>query len=274
MDANSGLAILGGAIGSAKLIEKVLGPTAEYVGAGVRDFTERRVNNIKRIFQRADALLGNAPPAGEAVPPRVLRDVLNDGSYRDDELAACYYGGILASSRSGVSTDDRGAGFTATIARLTTYQLRAHYVLYRTINEVHAGRMLNIHDGAGRHSAETLIPAGDYLAAMEYQDEEDLDRVTAHAFFGLVRESLLEQQFRFGSVEELRKRFRAAETASVIFVPSSLGAELLWATGNAKLPVNAITERSLDLPEIGVAGCPGAIGINQQRSAEHPPPSM
>src|SRR5437762_2257467 len=102
MDVNSGLAILGGAIGSAKIVEKVLGPTAEYVGTGLRDFAQHRVQNVKRIFEKASAFLGETPPAGEAVPPRVLRDVLNDGSYRDDELAATYYGGILASSRSGI----------------------------------------------------------------------------------------------------------------------------------------------------------------------------
>jgi hypothetical protein len=78
MDANSGLAILGTAIGSAKLVEKVLGPTAEYVGAGMRDFAQHRVENVKRIFHKASIFLGDSPPAGQAVPPRVLRDVLND----------------------------------------------------------------------------------------------------------------------------------------------------------------------------------------------------
>lgn len=80
---------------------------------------------------------GNQPPTGQAVPPLVMRDVLDDGSYRDDELTASYYGGILASSRSGISRDDRGAAFTALVGRLTTYQLRAHNILYRTINHLY-----------------------------------------------------------------------------------------------------------------------------------------
>src|SRR5262249_27664159 len=138
MDPNSGLAILGAAIGSRKLVEKVLGPTAEYVGAGLRAFAQHRVENVKRIFHKASILLEDNPPAGQAVPPRVLRDVLNDGSYRDDELTAEYYGGILASSRSGIPRDDRGAVFTALLSRLSTYQLRAHYVLYRTVHGLYS----------------------------------------------------------------------------------------------------------------------------------------
>ena len=62
MDENSGLAILGTAIGSAKLIEKVLGPTAEYPGTGLRDFAQHRFDNVKRIFQKANAFLGDNPP--------------------------------------------------------------------------------------------------------------------------------------------------------------------------------------------------------------------
>jgi hypothetical protein len=129
MEANSGLAILGAAIGSAKLIEKVLGPTAEYLGTGLRDFAQHRVDNVKRIFQKANAFLGDNPPAGQAVPPRVLRDVLNDGSYRDDELTASYYGGILASSRSGrssqripIAPENAWASYRATSSISTAYQ--------------------------------------------------------------------------------------------------------------------------------------------------------
>src|SRR5215470_12657488 len=81
MDANSGLAILGTAIGSAKLIEKVLGPTAEYLGAGLRDFAQHRVANVKRIFEKANTFLGDNPPIDQAVPPRVLRDVFYSRSH-------------------------------------------------------------------------------------------------------------------------------------------------------------------------------------------------
>jgi hypothetical protein len=256
MEANSGLAILGAAIGSAKLIEKVLGPTAEYLGTGLRDFAQHRVDNVKRIFQKANAFLGDNPPAGQAVPPRVLRDVLNDGSYRDDELTASYYGGILASSRSGISRDDRGAAFTALVGRLTTYQLRAHYILYRIINALYSNTNRNLESSAGRAECQTFLPMRDYIAAMQPEPGEPKGAFAAHVFFGLHRETLIGPNFRFGADEHIKTLFPAVENGGLLFEPSALGIELfLWATGNSSLEINAICREMITLPELGIPPC-------------------
>ena len=49
----TGLTILGGAIGGAKVVEKILGPTADYVGAGLKDWADRRVQNGPSTSRRA-----------------------------------------------------------------------------------------------------------------------------------------------------------------------------------------------------------------------------
>ncbi len=46
MDIVTGLALFG----SAKLVGKILGPTAEYIGEGIKNWTEKRTNNVKNIF--------------------------------------------------------------------------------------------------------------------------------------------------------------------------------------------------------------------------------
>jgi hypothetical protein len=46
------LTVIGGAIVSAKVVEKVLGPTAEYIGEGVASFAKKRVENLQKIFAR------------------------------------------------------------------------------------------------------------------------------------------------------------------------------------------------------------------------------
>lgn len=46
MKPGTGLTILGTAVGSAKLVEKLLGPTADYLGEGLRQWTEKRVENV------------------------------------------------------------------------------------------------------------------------------------------------------------------------------------------------------------------------------------
>src|SRR6266567_7917518 len=122
MEPATGLTILGTAVGSAKIVEKLLGPTAEYLGDGLKSWTEKRVENTKRIFQHATKLLGDRIETAGGVPPKVLKGILDEGSFCDDELSAEYFGGVLASSRSGVSRDDRGAAFIALLGRLTTYE--------------------------------------------------------------------------------------------------------------------------------------------------------
>lgn len=49
MDVGTGLAIFG----SKDIIHKLLGPTADYLGGGLQAFTEKRVQNIKKIFENA-----------------------------------------------------------------------------------------------------------------------------------------------------------------------------------------------------------------------------
>src|SRR5262245_36424227 len=115
------------------LLEKLLGPTAEYIGEGMKEFTKKRAENIRRIFAYAAKLLGPRLELPGAVPAKVLRGVIDDGSFADDELAAQYFGGVLASARTGVSRDDRGATFNALLTRLSSYQIRAHYVFYHWI---------------------------------------------------------------------------------------------------------------------------------------------
>src|SRR5262245_56683283 len=144
MEPATGLTILGTAIGSAKVVEKLLGPTADYLGAGLRSWTEKRVENTKRIFVHATKLLGDGIDAPSSVPPRVLKGILEDGSFCDDELSAEYFGGVLASSRTGISRDDRGASFTALLSRLTTYQIRTHFIFYRIVRNLFAGTGISV----------------------------------------------------------------------------------------------------------------------------------
>lgn len=84
MDAGTGLTVLGSAIGSAKLLEKMLGPTADYIGEGVKSWTEKRVANVQRIFNIAARRLGTKIESDGAVPPRVLKGILDEGSFCDD----------------------------------------------------------------------------------------------------------------------------------------------------------------------------------------------
>src|SRR5262245_23499596 len=91
METNTELTILGTAIGSAKLIERILGPTADYIGGGVEAWTKKRVENVARIFRSEQRKLGSRLESEGTVPPRVLKEILQEGSFCDEELSAEYF---------------------------------------------------------------------------------------------------------------------------------------------------------------------------------------
>ncbi len=172
VDPGTGLTVLGTALGSKDLVAKILGPTAEYLGAGMRDWTERRVKNLGRVFENAKERLGDKIDSPGAVPPKVLKGILEAAPFCDDELGAEYFGGVLASSRSEVGRDDRGAAFLALIERLSTYQIRSHYFFYTVIRVLYEGLTENLSVNEGRSRLKTFVPLEAYRFAMEFGDKE------------------------------------------------------------------------------------------------------
>lgn len=246
MDTNTGLTILGAAIGSAKLIEKLLGPTADYLGGGLKHWTERRIDNVTRILDNARLRLGSKIDSEGAVPPKVLKTVLEEGSFCDDELTAEYFGGVLASSRSDVSRDDRGAAFVNLVARLTSYQIRSHFFFYNLIKLIFDGDSNRVASIEGRHALTTYVPFESYLAAMEFSTKEDESVILNHVMFGLAKEDLIEQSFQFGPAEHMRKQYGDQVGAGRVFAPSALGVELfLWAYGRGDLNIAKFLEPNI-----------------------------
>jgi hypothetical protein len=72
VETGTGLTLLGTAIGSKDLVVRILGPTADYLGAGAKDWTERGLNNLGRVFTGAQRMLADRIEDSGAVPPKVL----------------------------------------------------------------------------------------------------------------------------------------------------------------------------------------------------------
>lgn len=227
-------------------LEKLLGPTAEYLGAGLRDLTQRRIENIGRIFRNAQEKLGSKADKPGEVPPRVLKAVLDEGSFCNDELAAEYLGGVLASSRTEKGRDDRGAHIAKILSGLSTYQIRSHYLIYSTIKTLFAksGYMMNMND---RAKMQIYMPLGAYADAMDLSEEEgrQFEPILSHTFFGLHAEDLIEGHWQYGSKEHLVKMYAKAEDGGIVCQPSAMGGELfLWAFGHADKPLSYIFDSS------------------------------
>ena len=229
---------MGAAIGSKDIVVKILGPTADYVGAGLKEWTERRVNNVGRIFQNAHKKLGDREEEEGSVHPKVLKEIFAEGSFAEDELAAEYFGGVLTSSRTGVPRDDRGAAFARLTAQLTTYQLRSHFFFYHLFKLIHNGSAHPISTTEGRLLLNIFIPLQSYGVALQLTPEENFEAIAQHVLFGLSREGLIEDEFRMGNEELIRQSFPEAEGPGLLITPSALGVELFhWAHGLGHLPI-------------------------------------
>jgi hypothetical protein len=190
------------------------------------------------------------------VSPKVLKNVLEEGYFSEDQLAAEYFGGVLASSRTTNSRDDRGATFIKLVSRLSVYQLRMHHIFYATVRKRHSGTSANIFQQSDRKSTlKTFVGFSAFVKGLDLQQGEAVDTLLPHILSGLIREGLIEDDFAWGSAEHIKKsKGLDVLEGGMVLSPSTLGFELfLWAYGKGDRTLRAVFDPTLELkplPEI------------------------
>src|SRR5205823_2957980 len=106
---------------------------ADYVGGEAKNLVERCNINLDNVFKIAVRKLRGRLAVPGSVSPRVLKHIIDEGAFCEDEMVAEYLGGILASSRQADGRDDRGVCFLNDIKSLSSYQVRTHYLIYSGI---------------------------------------------------------------------------------------------------------------------------------------------
>ncbi len=123
-------------------LQKTLGPVLSEIGEDLKKlYAKGRDNIISSAYKKIPN-----PEDGKSANLRIAYDVLNNGSFTDEEICAEYFGGILASSRTADGKNDDAIQFVDTIKSLSSKQLHFHYVIYNSINKllVRAGQPVNI----------------------------------------------------------------------------------------------------------------------------------
>jgi hypothetical protein len=224
----TGLAVLG----SKDILNKLLGPTADYVGGEVKGLVEKCNINLDNVFAKAVHKLGPKVDEPGSVNPRVLKHVFDEGRFCEDEVTAEYYGGILASARSENGRDDRAVTYLSLIKDLSTYQVRMHYLIYTLVRRLYSSTTLEIGRAEIAQKMAVYIPASVYVAAMDFSPKENAGAILTHCIVGLVRLNLIREDWTAGSVEFLKTVHQSAKESGAIVRPTLLGASLfLWASG-------------------------------------------
>lgn len=222
---------------SRNMLSVLLGETALYVGEEVERMPERRRGNIARICSLALKRLGDRVSDPGRVPPRVVGRLLGDGSYCEDALASEYWAGLVACSRTANPNDDRVVRRLSTLARLSTHQIRTHYLFYSTLR----GLLMAARDPAAvdfeskRYRMATFVPASSYLAAVGFNEAETrkMSVLTSDILVGLGMDLLLDGS-NTGTADYLQRFFKTGviRGEGIVFAPSLPGVQLfLWAFG-------------------------------------------
>jgi hypothetical protein len=186
----SGLAILG----SKDIINRLLGPTADYLGGEIKHLVKKCSINLDRIFAIAARRLGKGIEKPGVVPPRILKEIIDVGSFCEDQLASEYFGGLLASSRTSDGSDDTILPYLSIIRDLPVQQLRLHYIVYALLHQLFHGKSWEspaLNTSVGRTQARIWINSSELLASLVIDIEKAWSDCFERANRGLAHKNLL-----------------------------------------------------------------------------------
>jgi hypothetical protein len=256
------LATLGAtAWASKELAGKLLGPTFEYLGGEIGNFAKKCNVNLTDVFLRARRILNSRVDEAGGVNPRVVKDVIDQAAFCDDAMAAEYVAGVLASSRTENSQDDRGVAYLAVIRQLSTFQLRMHYLVYHSIKVLLNGKDLSALNFQGPPHMRIFLPMTFLRENDLFTASEDEHVLLTHVFNGLARHDLIGSAWWGGEEGIVRAGEPHFKAQPGYFVnPTGFGVELfLWAHGFASMDVSGFLSPELmlqPLPDFPVLGLP------------------
>ncbi len=226
----------------AALAFKLLGPSAAYFGEKTRSYLEKIGEiNVGRIFNHAITLLGpNIDDKGE-VPSKVLKSIIQEGVFCEDELTTAYFGGVLASSRSSNPQNDMGVTYSSLLGRLSTYQIRSHYIFCQMFMKCFGTEKINFGMEEERLKMKLFVPFEIYSVAMDFKPMNfwEYQTIIEHVLLGLLNENLIGRNYGYGKRADLDEKLKCGlpeDFNGFLVTPSGMCAELfLWAHGRSEL---------------------------------------
>ena len=225
--AGAGLVVLG----SKDVLTKLLGPTADYIGGEMSGFVQKCNINLDNIFVKASKKLGDRVEKPGAVSPRVLKHIIDEGRFCEDELAAEYYGGMLAASREETGKDDQCLPHLSKVKQMSIYQIRVHFAFYYQLLKLHKESGFNLGLGTDQQKAGLYFPHDFLLKIFPPEKADNYWNLMTHSIVGLYSHGLI-NTYAYGSLETIKARFPEAKDEGIYLEPNFIGAELFqWAMG-------------------------------------------
>lgn len=154
-----------------------------------------------------------------------------------------YLGGVLAGCRTPDGRDDRAVVWSGLITRLSSFQVRAHFLLYREWVDRLAATKLDL--GQDRSLATMYVDLDEFKLALMQGAELDTDAVLLHTTTGLAANDLIDDTWIFGETSKMLGAQQQCSFTNALRVhPTITGVELFgWAQGLPGLTVDEWTSQ-------------------------------
>ncbi len=157
----------------------------------------------------------------------------------------------------------------AMISRMSTYQLRAHYIFYSVAKKLLDAKKCNIGLEEVRRELQILIPWREFASAMDFSKEEDRTLILRHIMDGLEKEMLIGnfETWAYGAGDFLGSRFQEEfEKTGVTFCISALGVELfLWTQGKGERKIVDFCEKDIEQNTIEALSIPCSATLSKNK---------
>lgn len=190
-----------------KLMERLLGPAIDVYGAAWAE--KARIRNLQKLLKKTEKRAQASGNEG-VTKARLAAAAFESVQYSDDEIITEYVSGVLASSRSEEGGTDAGLPWTALISRLSSLQLRLHYLLYREARPLVSSlsdHMYQLKDDA------VVMSMPELFSALGLAHADTSEAQFADAMFGLFREGLIDQNHAWGSADFFEEQAKLGLTA-------------------------------------------------------------
>jgi hypothetical protein len=161
-------------------VKKLLGSSYKYIKDKFKGdkWESREDENIAYILDQAAKMIDEKKldTSGD-VPPRILKEVLFEGAFTEDDLTSNYFAGILASSRTSKENDDRAVSMAKLISMMSSVELRLHYIAYSVLYKLLHDKRIDINTVL--KSSRIFISVSDLIRSLDIgHNEHYFDKIS------------------------------------------------------------------------------------------------
>lgn len=234
-------------------LEKIFGPTCEYLGGEIKAIIEKRIKNLTNILEKTEQHIDEKKINGGFISPRIINEFINQGSFIEDELIQNYFAGVLASSKN-PNGDEGGLFYLDLIRKLSALDIKIHYVLYSALRKQYSSQKFSIKTTESRSDLIIYLPTSLFIGELGFSADTQLE--IPKILDGLTRLNSLGlfNSFSIGSMEHIKQVYPLADSDGIVVLPSLLGAYLfLWAHGIGELDIDQILNPDLLIIRLSIS---------------------